>query len=133
MAPFNSTPDSRAAFLYKCIHKSKSEQNVWEELNLFSQTNERGKDPDFHLNEVNKLRSKMKDIAQSFVASRAEGRETIQDDLTNENLFSNEIDRLLEQHGQAIWGKQVGHSRSYKAPEMTGDELEWDKREHKTR
>ena len=127
MAPSTSTPDHNAAFLYGCINKTTPEQDVYESLGLFSQTLGRRKGPDFPKNEANELRSRIKEIAQAFLVVHREDPGDLRAKLENEDIFSNEIQEIEDKFGQAIWGKQVGHSRSFKAQEKFPDELDWDK------
>jgi hypothetical protein len=128
MAPSQNSQDNNAAFLEACINKRRPVQDVWESLGLYSQTVDTRKDPDFLKNEANELFTNIKRIAKSYATTYRGDLERLHSDLAEETTFSEEVFKLGQQYGSAIWGRmEDGEIRSPNQSQGRGiDEHDWD-------
>jgi glycogen debranching enzyme len=117
----SQTSIAQTSFLEDCIAKKKSFQQIYEALELYSESVDARKEPVFAKDEANDLQKRVKEIAASFKAFYRNGREALLADLIKDDTFTEQIQELGKRYGQSLWGRKDGQQLS--AP----DELRWDR------
>jgi hypothetical protein len=116
----------QTSFLEDCISKKRKFRDIYEAIDLYSETAETRKDPDFYKADANDLQKKIKEIARTFRSSYGGDEDALRVELLKEDAFVNEVDELGQRYGSLIWGRAANQSWRWGKQQMRSQNLRWE-------